>query len=137
MPSFLILIGVQQEKSRGIRFPRPARKNLNAQILRHGSVNMRAGWCHRSPHPLVSGSGPVTLSPSSENFGSVNVGTSSSAVTFALAFSTISALLLVVGALACHLPALRAMRIESSVALQYEQARHYFFPTTSRTAVAT
>jgi hypothetical protein len=25
----------------------------------------------------------------------------------------------------------------TEVALQYEQARHYFFPTTSRTAVAT
>ncbi len=137
MPSFVISVGVQQEKSRGIRFPRPTRKNSNAQIVRHGNVTMRAGRCHRSPHPLVSGSRPVTLSPSSENFDSVNVSASSSAVTITLAFGTISAFLLVVGALPCYLPALRAMRIEPSVALQYEQARHYFFPTTSRTAVAT
>jgi hypothetical protein len=36
------------------------------------------------PHPLDSSSGSVSLSPSSENFGSVNVGSSGSPVTFTL-----------------------------------------------------
>jgi len=36
------------------------------------------------PHPLDSGSGAISLSPTSENFGSLNVGTPSSPVTFTL-----------------------------------------------------
>jgi hypothetical protein len=43
------------------------------------------------PHPLIGGGpGAVTLSPSLENFGSINVGSSSSPVTFILSNSTVT-----------------------------------------------